>query len=404
MLPREFRQAFLQLPTYALVPAASPSQGLAQPSVWPVAALTSLCFSSNCCGSGFFLEVAASVLAIACIMPPRRSSRLVASPVALLPPVLLERCLLALPVDSRARAACVSRGWRSVLADPRLWTRLDLSPSSGVTVCVTEAVLRGAAARARGQLVALDISDCFNMIGFRVARDVLAANANSLCELRVLGLRYLELPEPWTMTLDALLRSAPRLQSLHTDWWGRQTGGDMRALRGEAPYACVRLHSVHCSSVTDFPGLTAALAGHPTLQSVSLYGAQLGAPGVLDAFVDMAITRRLRVITLSNCHLLPAALGALVAAYSPALRLLDVSHCRLADEGLGLLVEALRTNTHLEVLQCRSNGMSARFARTRLLPAVRANASLRRLEVTSTCRHPAAVTAERVVARRTTAA
>ena len=42
-------------------------------------------------------------------------------------PAILSRIVSALPVDSRARAACVCRGWRDVLADPTLWTVVDLS-------------------------------------------------------------------------------------------------------------------------------------------------------------------------------------------------------------------------------------------------------------------------------------
>jgi hypothetical protein len=60
------------------------------------------------------------------------------------------------------------------------------------------------------------------------------------------------------------------------------------------------------------------------------------------------------------------------------------------------LVDALASNTHLLKLLCGGNRLSADFARDRLLPAVRANASLRKLGAGG----GAAAEAEAVVAAR----
>jgi hypothetical protein len=46
------------------------------------------------------------------------------------------------------------------------------------------------------------------------------------------------------------------------------------------------------------------------------------------------------------------------------------------------VVEALRHNTHLTKLDCFGSEVSGYFSRTRLLPAVRANTSLRELIAT----------------------
>jgi hypothetical protein len=74
-------------------------------------------------------------------------------------------------------------------------------------------------------------------------------------------------------------------------------------------------------------------------------------------------------------------LGALLAANAPALTELDVSWCDLGDEGLRPLFDALPpANTHLRALDCGRNWTSEAFARERLLPAVRANSSLRELK------------------------
>jgi hypothetical protein len=73
-----------------------------------------------------------------------------------------------------------------------------------------------------------------------------------------------------------------------------------------------------------------------------------------------------------------AALAEFVAA-APALLNLEVNECSLGDDGLGPLVDALPGHTHLRTLLCHVNGVSEAFVRDRLLPAVRANTSLREL-------------------------
>ena len=79
-------------------------------------------------------------------------------------------------------------------------------------------------------------------------------------------------------------------------------------------------------------------------------------------------------------------LHALVAANSPALRVLDVSDCGLLrSSGLHLLLRALPCNTQLTTLLCNYNAVEVgdvdeAFAAGVLLPAVRANTSLTRLQ------------------------
>ena len=125
-------------------------------------------------------------------MPPRRSARVAdaverqTSPLAPLPLQLVHRIFLTVPVDSRGRAACVARGWRDVLADPALWTRLNLSGSSGVSYHMLtrhgDALLRGAAGRSRGQLCELDVTS--QTFPLPALLEVVTANAGSLRVLR----------------------------------------------------------------------------------------------------------------------------------------------------------------------------------------------------------------------------
>jgi hypothetical protein len=96
-----------------------------------------------------------------------------------------------------------------------------------------------------------------------------------------------------------------------------------------------------------------------------------------------------------------AVLQLLVAANTPALEELFVDDCQMGDAELGLLVDALPRNTHLRTLCCDGNATSEAFARDRLLPAVRANSSLRSLKVDAS---PVANEVVALVARRTPAA
>jgi hypothetical protein len=123
-------------------------------------------------------------------MPPRRSAPVAAvsddlsSALSPLPLPLVHHIFSLLPADARARAACVRRGWQRMLDEVGFWTRLDLSPASGVAVRITDAVLRGAARKARGQLSALDVSDCAH-VSFKAMLDVVRANSSALRELCV---------------------------------------------------------------------------------------------------------------------------------------------------------------------------------------------------------------------------
>jgi hypothetical protein len=126
--------------------------------------------------------------------------------------------------------------------------------------------------------------------------------------------------------------------------------------------------------------LIGALTGHPSLQTLSLRGNRVAA-------ADQAAVG--------------AALGALIAANAPALTQLDLAFCDLGDNGLRAFFESLPHNMHLRELDCSHNGISEAFARDVLLPAVRANTSLRRLEASTD--HVSLAAIEELVSRRAAA-
>ncbi len=126
--------------------------------------------------------------------------------------------------------------------------------------------------------------------------------------------------------------------------------------------------------------LIGSLTGHPSLRELKLY------------------FHRVPVVAAAAAG---AALAALLLANAPALQTLEIAWCMLGDAGLGPVVEALRHNTHLTKLNCSGNETSEAFARNELLPAVRANSSLRELVASYRDEEAAAREAEALVAART---
>jgi hypothetical protein len=135
--------------------------------------------------------------------------------------------------------------------------------------------------------------------------------------------------------------------------------------------------------------LAAALQATTTVRVVCLNGVCLWEAPALGVAIVRALTGHASVaeINLGNNHVFDdarsavcAALVALVTANAPALQELYLQTSLLGDAVLGPLLDALAHNTHLRTLCCSNTDMSERFARKRLLPAIRANASLRTLD------------------------
>jgi hypothetical protein len=178
-----------------------------------------------------------------------------------------------------------------------------------------------------------------------------------------------ELSPTSALALARLLRNNTALEMLHLNGQGVPLlDGFAAALLAAALRANTTLRVLQLNASDLWSDIDAgivlmrALKAHPSLRALIL--------AVQDADENAAAVGR--------------ALGALIAANAPALHTLDVSSNGLGDEGLAPLLSALARNTHLRVLRCGGNGMSAAFARRRLLPAIRANTSLRKLDV-STC-------------------
>jgi hypothetical protein len=187
----------------------------------------------------------------------------------------------------------------------------------------------------------------------------------------------------------ALARRLSALQLLFCDLTVASVPAVVRLLGGGA----LRALTVGCVDwLLDAPAaalLGAALRGHTALTSLALWDMSLWHDGATASALLGALTAHPSLRTLDLSHndaigpRVAAALGALVAANAPALTELDVSGDDVAQSRLAPLLAALPRNTHLRILGCEYDrtGATATFVRQRLLPAVRANSSLRTLKV-----------------------
>jgi hypothetical protein len=300
-----------------------------------------------------------------------------------LPRALQHAILRRVPVDARARCACLNSGWRDELAEVSLWTRLDLSRTSGVRVRVTDAVLRGASGLARGGLAALDVTGCEHVTHDELL-PVVTSNARALAELRVQDWRVQRVAARLTCpNAEALLHAAPLLRVLEADMSVTATEAP-RMLRNEAPFGPLhvrRLEADFGGEDGDIVEVTAAIAAHASLSSVHLTSAQLDAPGALDAVVDAALIRRLSAVQLSFCCLSPASAPSLARLLggSALTELTVINHdMQLLDAPTAsLLGDALRANSTLTELKLDGVGLfTDPAAAAALLGALTGHASL----------------------------
>ena len=226
-----------------------------------------------------------------------------------LPEPALRVIMLALPVDDRARAACVCRFLRAFLADPTLWQVVDLTPAGGVDrERLTPALVRGAVARAAGGLRVLRFSRVpLEDVERLLTRLVLSGGA----ELQEVTSDVYFSPTH----LRAALAAAPRLQVLSAQVTGlcREL---IPALRNNAPYGPLRVDVLHAvlqwgeDDAADVLALAAAVAAHETLKALFLHMFVHVARG-LNALVEAAAERRVAQLVLNRCELDAESIPAL---------------------------------------------------------------------------------------------
>lgn len=276
-----------------------------------------------------------------------------------MPPSLQRDIFSRLPVDQRARAACVCPAWHIALAEPALWTRLDLTRESGVTCRVDEAAVLAAAARAQGRLETLAVGTFAH--AWLALRDVAAANAGSLRAIAADCFSSIPCNGCYIAELQALLAAGPALQVLDVPIMHCGHAIALSILRKEHPFQLLRLNrlDIHRDRETmDLSTLPVALVAHPSLTQLTLHGGN--APtGTSDALIDATLALRLQRLWLYDLRFTPEAVPALARVLSStALTDLSVRNernpiaaARLLDAPSALLfADALRANHTLRRL------------------------------------------------------
>jgi hypothetical protein len=344
-------------------------------------------------------------------MPPRRSARVAAvverqtSALAPLPYLLVLAIFSLLPVDQRLRCAEVCRGWRAVLSDVSLWLRLDCRLASGLARFATDGLLRAAAARAAGQLQALDLSD-----GGEITQDaslaVLRANADTLREFST----FSAVPNAGFLPFEAVeaaVRAAPLLRVYAADVTCTSVEQARLVLQHEGfglLFRALRCHRLQVvapdADEASVLVLAAGAASCETLTELVLDGLPLGTAAALDAVVAAALARRLSAVQFWVCNLGAASLPALARLLGGgALRTLAL--CCADDIPLlhnpanaALFRAALRANTALTSLLLTDVALwHEDAAASALLGVLTGHPSLRLLDVSYNGRIVAAVAA-----------
>jgi hypothetical protein len=310
-----------------------------------------------------------------------------------LPDAVMHRIFILLPLDCRLRCAEVCRGWRSVLLEHSLWTRLDMSFTSGVHMPLRwgyDSLLRCAAARASGGLLSLHLEA--RCVRSETLRAVTAANAGTLRELHT----HNNNPNRHSLMMEevqALLAAAPLLHTFVTDIYCNRTSvqAARSALRNEAPFGPLRVRNLY-GDLYNLPyeqgivALAADVAAHASLEGLSLQNAGLGTDE-LDAVVDAALAQRLQSVSLNSCRLshwsVPALARLLGSEALTTLACQNAGHMGLLNAPAArVLAAALRANATLTSLML-TNCDVWRYpaAGAELLDALTGHASLRVLSL-----------------------
>ena len=285
-----------------------------------------------------------------------------------------------LPADARARCCVVCRAWaHALLRGPdawRCWTRLDLSPYSGVTCTVDDVALEAAAALACGRLQELDVRDCD--VDVEIVCGILIENKQ---HLRRLALGYgapaddgeddsYDPIQGFTM-LALLAEAGPALQSLEAE--AVICKGDdadlLPLLRAATPAGPLRIGVLFVDFSTAPPPEHGAVAearqlgeavAAAELRMLRLGGLQWVEPPALDALADVLLARTCRVkeLELASCGgmspaFLPVIARLLAGGGGGALEAVRVWNSRLLFKGAAEEeVEAVRAALMRSTLKC----------------------------------------------------
>ena len=271
----------------------------------------------------------------------------VMTPFDAVPAEALRVVMLALPVDERARAATVCRSWRAFLADPSLWQVLDLTPSGGVDApSLTEALFRGAVARAAGTLRTLRVHDDLE----DWLEDVIVAAGGDL--------RQLSIDQYLTCQLvETLLQATPRLESFSAAVCDN-SGEVVHLLSPDKPRGALRVGYLCLDDVApvDVPALAAGIAANEALRGLAIWG--MTHPRGLDLLLQAPCEQRLTVLEVcETCETdalnVPALARLIACAPLTALVVASDGFQETLEASMPTLCAALGTRLALRRLRFR---------------------------------------------------
>ena len=247
---------------------------------------------------------------VACHVSAEGSVGARVTPFSALPHTVALKIFCLIPADQRARIALVCRAWRDAVADPDAWTRLCLYWGSGVSVAVTDATLRAAAARANGQLRVLDVDNCDALTPAAIM-DVVTASKETLLSLSCLR-------EDSTVfksfdLVETLALAAPQLKCFYVDA-AASTAETLRMLRRDFPFEALQLCKLKVDGTEEdlderaVLELASALQEHEALTMLALTELPT-TPAALDEVFTEAL--QLKFLKLKNCPLGPASIPGL---------------------------------------------------------------------------------------------
>ena len=292
------------------------------------------------------------------------------------PQEALSFLLPLLPLDDRARAACVNRPWRAAAAHPSLWKHLSFE---GCAAQVNDTTLAQLCARAGAALRTLDLdaSVCDDV----TCAGLLVALRDGGCS----GLRWLGAPAtswPWLSRLSVveaqqLAAACPALQhaACKVRCYQPDVAAAATALPGPLALYCEPSHEA------DFAQIVECLRVNATLTSLFLQGGHLiGDKGVAQLADSLRINTTLKNLDLSVNDISAVGVVQLVHCLrvNNTLTSLNLNRNYIRDDGATHLAEFLRVNTTLTSLDLSYNEIGAAGV-TRLAECLRVNTTLMHL-------------------------
>ena len=265
-----------------------------------------------------------------------------------------------LPLDLRARAACVCRAWRAAAARPELWEELDFE---GCTARVSGPTLASLCARAGAALRSLHLDWYACRIAVTPAGVLAALRKGGCTGLRRINVPYVE--EEWSEKqisremAQQLAAACPLLQhtecTVHCDT-PAEAAGAATALPGPL--------TIYCpwgESESELTQLIKYMRDNTSLTSLKLCNNRIGVAGATQLAECLRVNASLKILNLEN----------------------DIGDAGgIGDAGATQLAESLRFNATLTSLILKENNIGVAGA-TRLAECLRVNATLTNLVLDS---------------------